>query len=445
MSENVSNSGGIFEKPIKISEKFLQFYSAAQLRDFANRYTPPGERFDFQFAEPVKSGGGEVYIPAGMIVNEARIENLDKFDAHNPHYRIQTNDEVLSKVSMHLRRVLLGLVQRSRGDLMEILRSDMPGASLAGVIQNALYNKLNNEKRMFTLWLLRIYEQDRKLALHLARFGLYALVLAFVLQKRGSFTHRYSFQAGLMADVYAKQLGALEDPMFDRPQKFQLDYAYRAAEAAEQMQLEPAVIEGLRNHLNAPDAGDIQGSAAPNLSLLDDDEDDDEHDAEAARAASAGDAKTDEQHDRSYRAVKSILKIARFIMDAEKKKLDPVIQLKNLIAGLAYHGELGALPANFVNPVLARCRDYEPIIKRMRIVAQLEQACVRNDPDAAWAYPKPESSQVLCLKHREDCPNFVRGRPLSVVSHHAEAFLAKPLPTGDYGKCKLAEGLPERV
>ena len=143
---------GIFDRPVKITEKYLQFYSAAQLRDFAERYTSPDEKkFEFAFAEPVKSGAGEVYIPAGMVLNEARLENLDKFDAHNPQYRIQISAELLTTIVQTLKRVFLSHLQGRRADFMQILFSDIPGASFAGIIQNALYNRLNNEKRMLTL------------------------------------------------------------------------------------------------------------------------------------------------------------------------------------------------------------------------------------------------------------------------------------------------------
>ena len=440
---------GIFDRPVKITEKYLQFYSAAQLRDFAERYTSPDEKkFEFAFAEPVKSGAGEVYIPAGMVLNEARLENLDKFDAHNPQYRIQISAELLTTIVQTLKRVFLSHLQGRRADFMQILFSDIPGASFAGIIQNALYNRLNNEKRMLTLWLLKVYEQDRGVFRHLARFAMYALSVAFVIQRRGSFIHRYCFQGGLVADINGANTALLEAPMFDLPDQVKIDYALRAAEAAEKLGLEGAVIEGLRNHLNPPGKAERDAAAPVPASFLDSEEDEDEksdaddaresdasHGADAPRSAGA--------RKQAGQAVQAILQITRFIMDAEKKKLDPELQLKNLIAGLAYYCEKGALPSHYANPILAKCRSYGPMIRKMKIIAQLEARCVQNDPDAAWAYPKPDASQVLCLKHRQNCPNYVQGRPLSIVSEYSEAFVAKPLAAGEYGKCTLARELPE--
>ncbi|MCR9141794.1 MAG: hypothetical protein NXI24_06045 [bacterium] len=447
-------SEGIFDKPVKITEKYLQFYSAAQLRDFAERYTPPEEKFEFAFAEPVKSGAGEVYIPAGMTINEARLENLDKFDPHNPNYRVQISAELLTVICQMLKRVFLSHLQGRRADFMQILFSDIPGSSFAGIIQNALFNRLNNEKRMLTLWLLKIYEQDRKSFRHHARFGMYALSVAFVIQRRGSFTHRYCFQGGLVADINGVNSPLLEEPMFDLPNNVKLDYALRAADASQKLGLEATVVDGLRNHLNPPDSAEAQAAEPAPTSFLDDEDDDeeeqapdagDEGDEDIAGAENDGadSPRTEGAKKKAGRAVQSILQITRFIMDAEKKKLDPEVQLKNLIAGLAYYSEKGALPPHYANPILAKCRSYGPMIRKMKIIARLESKCVKNDPDAAWAYPKPDASQVLCLKHRQDCPNFVQGRPLSIVSEYSEAFVAKPLAVGEYAKCTLARQLPE--
>ncbi|MEQ9365419.1 MAG: hypothetical protein RIF32_14330 [Leptospirales bacterium] len=437
---------GIFDKPVKITEKYLQFYSAAQLRDFAERYTPPEEKFEFSFADPVKSGAGEVYIPAGMTVNETRLENLDKFDAHNPHYRVQISADLLTSICQMLKRVFLSHLQGRRADFMQILFSDIPGSSFAGIIQNALFNRLNNEKRMLTLWLMKVYEQDRKSFRHHARFAMYALSVAFVIQRRGNFTHRYCFQGGLVADINGVNSPLLEEPMFDLPTNVKLDYALRAADAAQKLGLEATVVDGLRNHLNPPDKAEAEAAEPTPTSFLDDeDEDEGEDDSEATGNANAGadSPQTAGAKKKAGQAVQSILQIARFIMDAEKKKLDPEVQLKNLIAGLAYYSEKGALPPHYANPILVKCKSYGPMIRKMKIIAQLESKCVKNDPEAAWAYPKPDASQVLCLKHRQDCPNFVQGRPLSIVSEYSEAFVARPLAAGEYGKCTLARQLPE--
>ncbi len=439
---------GIFDRPVKITEKYLQFYSAAQLRDFAERYTPPEEKFEFAFAEPVKSGAGEVYIPAGMTVNETRLENLDKFDAHNAQYRVQISADLLTLICQMLKRIFLNELQGRRADFMQILFSDVPGSSFAGIIQNALYNRLNNEKRMLTLWLLKVYEQDRKSFLHHARFAMYGLSVAFVIQRRGSFTHRYCFQGGLVADINGVNSPLLEEPMFDLPNNVKLDYALRAADAAQKLGLEVTVVDGLRNHLNPPDRAEAEAAAPTPTSFLDDEDDDEEEAAEEAADDDAGSDGADSPQTagaqkKAGRAVQSILQITRFIMDAEKKKLDPELQLKNLIAGLAYYSEKGALPPHYVNPILQKCRSYGPVIRKMKIIARLESKCVKQDPEAAWAYPKPDASQVLCLKDRQDCPNFVQGRPLSIVSEYSEAFVARPLAVGEYAKCTLAAQLPE--
>lgn len=437
---------GIFDKPVKITEKYLQFYSAAQLRDFAERYSPPEEKFEFSFSDPVKSGAGEVYIPAGMTINEARLENLDKFDPHNPQYRIQISADFLTMIVQMLKRVFLSHLQGRRADFMQLLFSDLPGSSFAGIIQNALYNRLNNEKRMLTLWLLKIYEQDRKSFRHHARFAMYALSVAFVIQRRGSFTHRYCFQGGLVADINGVNSPLLEEPMFDLPNNVKLDYALRAADASEKLGLEATVVEGLRNHLNPPGKMETEAATPTPASFLDDEdeeEDDEITTTEDSGEDGVGSPQTAGAQKKAGQAVQSILQIARFIMDAEKKKLDPELQLKNLIAGLAYYSEKGALPPHYVNPILAKCRSYEPVIRKMKIIARLEEKCVKNDPEAAWAYPKPDATQVLCLKNLQTCPNFVQGRPLSIVSEYSEAFVARPLAAGEYGKCTLASYLPE--
>ena len=190
---------------IKVNENYLQFSAAWQLKQFVERYSQGKDRFEFEFAEPVLAGGKEVYIPADILINESRLDKLEHYDEHNPYYRIKNTKETLKFYAIFLRRQFANILKKSQHDFLIFLFEGVSGSTIGGIITYALYDPRNNRNQAFTLWLLKVYEQDPDLFHCLARGGLYALGTAFAAHSRHSFLHRNAFQMGLVADLNARQ------------------------------------------------------------------------------------------------------------------------------------------------------------------------------------------------------------------------------------------------
>ena len=413
--------------PVKIRENHLEFGSANELLRFVERYGSQREPFEFEFHEPVRAGGEEVYIAEGMAVSESRLENLEKYDAHNKTYRIKLTDALMPRFAAHLQQACMQRLSAAKHDLLSMVFSGATG-NVSGIVKNALYNKVNNEARLLTLWLLRLREQDEAFFDHVVRFGLYTLGIAGVVLERQSFLHRFSFQAGLLADINTQNKDILNKPLFEQSEKYRREFCNLTDTAAEKMGMVPEIVEALRRHLEDLGTGGAP-EEAPSISILDEEPAEEEV------------KDTGQLNQVVVEGLVSVLRLARFVTDSEKSGSDPETKLRNLIAGLAYHAERGSLPGRYVEPVLKKCESFAKLIRRMKEIAQVEARCVKKD-DSAWAYPKPDAAQVLCLKNHMDCRLFHGGRPLTIVSGAVEGFVSRGLAPGEYGKCKLAEELP---
>ncbi|MCB1173210.1 MAG: hypothetical protein KDK39_06585 [Leptospiraceae bacterium] len=414
---------------VKVTENYLQFKNARLLKDFVSRYTPGGESFEFEFLEPVKAGGNEVYIPAGALVNPGRLEHLDQYDGNNEYYRIKNSENTLVFYVRHLRKQFARLLKQRENDFLMTLFEGISGNSIGGIITHALYDKRRLNSSSLTLWLLRIFEQDQELFEYLALTGLYALGTAYAIHRRHSYLYRDSFQMGLVVDMNARQEKLLNESLFNRSPDFQRQFTEQAADAGQRLGLTREAVQAIRSHLNENEIYTDETPATSNLSLFDEPEPVSENKA------------AEEESALLERDLLATMRVARYFVESEKSSKDLAQRFQSIVGGLAYLSEKKLLPTAIAKPILRRCHKYKSLIIKMTRIAQLEEACLVGDSTSAWAYPKPDATQVLCLNHHTECANFLSGRPIFVVGL-SEANLQRFARPGEYNKCKLAEKLP---
>lgn len=315
------------------------------------------------------------------------------------------------------------------------LYEGVSGNAIGGIITHALFDPQKPNAYQLTLWLLKIYEQDKGFFIHIARCGLYSLGIAFSSYARKSFLHRNAFQMSLLSDALLHDPDDRKISLYNRTSAFQREYSKNIANSAQSLDLSEEIVYALRNHLDQKIGPDEEQSATSESSSLFD---------TINNEKSPSDADQVSQSNAIQDALLAIMRVTRFLTDVERGSIDPEVRFREMIAGLSYLTEKEILPASCTRPVLDRSKQHIEIIVKMKHIAQVEASCLKKDKMAAWAYPKPNATQVICLRQYEDCPNLLRGRPVNVVGM-GDGLLSRFQVPGEYQKCKLAENLENQT
>ena len=77
----------------------------------------------------------------------------------------------------------------------------------------------------------------------------------------------------------------------------------------------------------------------------------------------------------------------------------------------------------------------------MSLLALVEKKCLHGEH--AWAYPKPQATQVLCGGSVLCCPHLKVGWNFTMISpQRAYGRIGRELPAATYYKCTLEQELP---
>ena len=109
-----------------------------------------------------------------------------------------------------------------------------------------------------------------------------------------------------------------------------------------------------------------------------------------------------------------------------------------------YNSEKGIFRKDLADPMINRFVEFDAAIKKIRVIAEIENKC--KFPPAAWAYPKPKAAQVLCKERNYQCPFIVNGWDLKIITAQDPfGFIGTSLAVGTYPKCALEEELQKKV
>ncbi|MDF3821866.1 hypothetical protein P3G55_18320, partial [Leptospira sp. 96542] len=138
------------------------------------------------------------------------------------------------------------------------------------------------------------------------------------------------------------------------------------------------------------------------------------------------------------------LKIGRYIMENLKLASDKEHISEKLLVMFTYNAERGIFRKDLADPMMDRFQEFDQAIKRIRIVAEIENNC--KFPTSAWAYPKPKAAQILCKDRNYHCPYIVNGWDLRIITPQDPfGYIGTSLETGTYPKCALEEELHARI
>ncbi|TGN18427.1 hypothetical protein [Leptospira idonii] len=422
---------------MKITSTGLEFVEFNEFKRFATEYGLLGS---VALSEPVIDKSGNILIKEKVAIKENMLKKLESMEGkYIPAFKLAMSRDLMKMLKMVLSKAVMARIADRNNEFINHLyeQNTEKMASLKGIIQNAFYSKA------IALAFFRILLNHKEFFSHLADFGL--LALGSVIQKNYNFkmVNRYSFLAGLCADISTIQDGVYRQSLFGKSlsqttslsmeiaRKFGLPEEVTTAinsHPIAQFEIPNAVpatvnVEELRKNQLNQDL--LSGSG------LEDDESINEEEEEG------------EFSDDTAETVLESLKIARYVIENLKTSSKDQVSEKLLVM-FTYNTEKGMFRKDIADPMINRFTEFDQAIKRVRTVAEVENKC--KFPPSAWAYPKPKAAQILCKDRNYQCPWIVNGWDLKIISAQDPfGYIGTALSVGTYPKCALEEELHARV
>ncbi|MCX7999590.1 MAG: hypothetical protein N3A69_11675 [Leptospiraceae bacterium] len=386
-----------------------------------------------QLSEPLKDKAGNILIKEQVNIKESALKKLETMEGqYEPSFKLRITDELLNKLKEKIVTQILPRIEQSRVPITRYLYEN--NASSISNYRNFLITSLYKPWLVLYLYDLSYYKSD--FFYYIVDLAL--LALAVVIQKSYQFRYvnRYTFLTGLMADI-----------LLSETENWRLPYASDAelafvgnlsSSVAQRLFMPEEIYTSLQKQL-------IPGIYAENSKPLD---------IELVKKSplmtlnlEKGDSGTEEENEFKadcIHVVAESLKIARFIMECYKKIDDKEKISEKLVVMLTYNTVKGTFDSTIAEPVIRCFKDHEKVVRKIRKIAELENQCLKKP--SAWAYPKPNSTQILCKDRIFDCPYFLSGWDINIVSSQAAfGYVGTALTPGSYPKCKLEKDLQQTL
>lgn len=417
---------------MKISQDGILFDKLSELEGFVSDLNLAGI---VRLKKPVEDKSGKVLIKEDIVIQKRMLEKLrDHEGQYQSEFNIQITDEVMRQMRIYLASTVCRVLEERDADFIRHLY-DGSHHRYRSYIEHSF------RKRSLTLLLYRTARNNPNFFHHLSLFGLLSLGIALQLKTRVHFQYRYAFLCGLGADLGLADsndwtmLAELDSVRFARAQK--------CAAYLETLQLAPAVVRIIRDHIiplekplihSEEEERQFSAGLGPAMDEIITDETD-EPDEQSGDVEEDGGTIPD-MEERTELIVLEIMKVSRFLIELTRRIQNSEHFAETLVYMLAYNAARGHFYERLINPVLEKFRRYEKMARHMMEIAHIEKKCLY--PPSAWAYPKPNATQILCRNRIQDCPKLERGWDIHVISPQ-EAFgrIGDTLTQGNYPKCAL--------
>lgn len=422
---------------MKITNAGLEFLEFNEFRNFAVDYDLLGS---VSLSEPIIDKNGNILIKEKVAIKENLLKKLEGMDGNYiPAFKLAMSKDLMKMLRMVLSKAILNRIEDRKNEFIFHLYEQNAERmlSLKGIIQNAFYSK------SVALAFFRILLNHKEFFNYLADLGL--LSLGAVIQKKFSYkmVNRYSFLAGLCADIGVSKEGLYKQSFVGTSLP---KVANISTEIMRKLALPEEVISAVNSHpiVNFEIPGTVPAEfdseavkkSDLNLDLLsgsgipDDGSDDEEEPGEYVEDTAA--------------VTLEALKIGRYIIENLKATSDKEHVSEKLLIMFTYNVEKGMFRKDLADPMIDRFKEFDLAIKRIRTIAEIENKC--KYPQSAWAYPKPKSSQILCKDKQYQCPYIVNGWDLRIIAAQDPfGYIGTSLAVGTYPKCALEEELHEKI
>jgi hypothetical protein len=412
----------------------IEFNSAAEFLKFASMNDLFGS---IQLKEPILDSSGNVLIKERVNLSESLIRKIGSMEGkHVSILRVNITKGLTEKLKLRVANEATNRITESGNKILaHLFENNQAGTnSYKSVVENAFVNP------KIIIFLFRLMTEKKEFFYHCIDNGLFTL--AAVIQKSFQirFVHRYAFLSGIFCDLSLMDTNLWKDAISNgddltviakSSSSLLTRYNFPAAivNSIHRVNLQSLHVEmGSNNRVNLNEIKGGNISIEINTSYQDAGTLDDE-------------VPPDEDTDRLIEIIAEALKISKFISMVQKQlqsKSENIAQ--QLITSLAYNAEKGIFNKELANPMIDLFKELQEIVLKVRKVASVENMCLYQP--SAWAYPKPEPTQILCKQKIFECKYIVSGWDISIFSEkEAFGYIGTKLMPGQYPKCRLEEHL----
>ena len=406
---------------MEITPAGITFQSLFDLNTFVKQLDLYGS---FKLDEAIRDKTGKILIRENVYVKDTTLKKLESLEGnYEPTFKLTISGESLKKLRGLISEKILEQLKVPEDVFIKYL-FEHGNRSYKGFITQSFRSK------RLALTAFKLSHEKPAFFHHLCEMGL--LNLGIILQKNYTIPmiHRNAFIAGFCCD-----LGLIDTDKWQKPFNDELDrlrLAAGCAEIAARFHVPPEPVVAIRNHTLEPDSPgaspkslnfSISESAIMEEMLGEDD--------------GAEEFETNlESDEMSEMLLTESLRLTRFIDDTVKRIEDREHFAEELVYMVAYNAARGYFHKDLVNPLISRFREYEEQARKLMRLAELEAQC--KYPPSAWAYPKPNATQILCKDHVDKCPLLMAGWDIQVVTpQDAFGWIGGNLRAGKYPKCRL--------
>ncbi|MCP5501699.1 MAG: hypothetical protein H7A25_17485 [Leptospiraceae bacterium] len=413
---------------MKLSPEYIEFEDFPAFASFLYENELIGIA---QMANPIQDKNGKVLIQENAKLKGGMISKLETMHGqYEPIFHIKITFELVERLkSRFIESIYTRLDKDSVEDMISMLFNSETERTISykGVIEHSLRDSF------IVISSYRLWREKKKYFSYSIESALLSMGIAYSVEMPIKYLHRYAFLAGLFMDLALSENEYWKIPLQRDAQMMQL--ADFSSSLGRKIGLPSFVQEAIRRHWIP---GMYWGGGGPEELELDMERISDH----PFKLFQDKEIKEPEVEPELVEYLIEILKIVRFLKETMKKVPDNENTSKTILTMFAYNLEKKIFKEEIAEPFIKKFKTYEAIIDRMRAIAKIEKQC--QYPPAAWAYPKPQATQVLCKNNVESCPFYERGWDLKIVSQQeAYGYVGTPLKPGNYPKCRLEKRLKE--
>ncbi len=394
-----------------------------------------------QLKEPLLDANGNLLIKDKVRLNESILKKITNLEGkYVSTLKLIINQEVILKLGIRISKEIISKIesQDNYSILYHLFENNQTGVNnYKGIIENSFYNP------KIALFLFRILNEKKEFFDYIANLGLYTLAAVIQNTYTIRFVNRYAFLTGILCDACLMDTEYWQNPITNGQDLTLIAKSSAAYLARYNMPL--PIIQAI----SSCDFQSIQLEHNPSLRVslttLNNIYTSIEIAIEYKDAGTIEpEEPSEEENPELVETVAQALKIAKFIIILQKKLHTVEKMAEKLITIFSYNTEKGVFRKDLADPMIAMFKEYKESVSKARRIAAVENMCLYKP--SAWAYPKPEPSQIICKNRVIDCPNIEIGWNLSVFSEKdALGYLGTKLFPGQYLKCKLEKYLfPEQ-
>ena len=413
---------------MKLTSGCITFFSLQEFTSFVKELKLVGV---LQLIKPVEDKTGKILFKENLPLKKNTVEKLSELEGqYKPVFYAKMTDAVLKEmarsVSMKALQCLEFPDNKLTKHLFEKTRQNY---------KSFVLNSFGSKKLIMFMYKLSIEHID--FFDYIASFAMLCLGIILPVSAHIKMIHRYSFLAGLCADISLADTDFWKEPVEDHHVKEKM--ASQAALYVKNMSLSDLIPIAIKNHVFNPKDPEIKADEET-FDLIKNLEKMDPQSELDSTLQNADPIDADFSDENIIELLKEVLKIARFITRTQYLYREAGNYLQPLIEKLAYNAARGYFSRELVLPIVKKFEEYEKSARFMMKIAEIEKKCIK--PPSAWAYPKPKAAQILCRNREYDCPNILMGRDIHVVTdHEAYGWVGLNLSEGKYPKCTLEEEL----